>query len=195
MDWYKAFIKPSCDFVLATILLIALSPIIIAIFIINWLVFGNPLFIQTRIGRGEKPFQLIKFKSMRVAGDESSIPLWGKILRLTSLDELPQLILIIRGQMSFVGPRPLLPEYLYYYSEDQRQRHLVKPGITGLAQVSGRNRLSWDESLRLDVEYANRCSFGLDLKIVFRTIPQILNFSHVNQSKIQSREPFNQQTQ
>ena len=132
---------------------------------------------------------------MHEDGNESTIPLWGKFLRLTSLDELPQLILIIRGQMSFVGPRPLLPEYLFYYSEEQRARHLVKPGITGLAQVNGRNTLSWEESLRLDAEYAQNCNLRIDVKIVLKTIPQILNFNQVNQEKKQSREPFNKQDQ
>ncbi len=190
MHSYSGFIKPIIDYLVAAFTLIILSPLLVIILLINTMVFKRPLFTQKRIGKNEEPFTLIKFRSLRIDGDDLSAPLWGKVLRVTSIDEIPQSINILRGEMSLIGPRPLLPEYLTHYSEEQRKRHLVKPGITGLAQVKGRNRLSWDESLKLDSIYADSLSFGMDLKILFLTILQLFKFSEVNSSKNQTREPF-----
>jgi len=173
--------------------LLLLAPIMLLLLVLNRMVFSTGLFFQPRIGRGEKDFTCFKYRSMKKDGDETSVPLWGRILRASSLDELPQLINILRGDMSFVGPRPLLPEYLDYYSKEQQKRHQVKPGITGLAQVNGRNKLSWEESLKFDTYYAENCSLQLDLKILLRTIPQLFKYKHVNQSKEVSREAFNKQ--
>ncbi len=190
MRWYSEFVKPIIDYLVAAFTLIVLSPLLVIILLINALIFKKPLFTQVRIGKNEEPFTLIKFRSLKIDGDDMSSPFWGKVLRVTSIDEIPQSINILRGEMSLIGPRPLLPEYLPYYSEEQRKRHLVKPGITGLAQVKGRNRLSWDESLKLDANYADSLSLGLDLKILFLTILQLFKFSEVNSSKDQTREPF-----
>jgi lipopolysaccharide/colanic/teichoic acid biosynthesis glycosyltransferase len=191
MSWYKVIVKPVFDFVFAVILLIVFWPFLLVIFLINMLTFRKPLFTQTRIGLRELPFSCIKFRTLHKDGDESSIPLWGRFLRTSSIDELPQLINVIRGEMSFIGPRPLLPEYLSHYSEEQRKRHLVKPGISGLAQVSGRNRLSWEESLALDVEYAEKLAFWLDVQILLKTIGQVFKIKEVNDSSSISRKPFN----
>ncbi len=190
MDFYKSIFKPGIDFLASCLLLIFLSPFLFIIFIIGKFVFATSLFSQIRIGKNEHAFLFFKFRSMKVPGDERSIPTWGRFLRYSSLDELPQLINIFRGEMSFVGPRPLLPEYLQFYTEEQRKRHWVKPGLTGLAQVSGRNTLPWQESLRLDAQYAENCSFLADVKILLRTIPQLFKFREVHQSKGLSRKAF-----
>jgi undecaprenyl phosphate N,N'-diacetylbacillosamine 1-phosphate transferase len=191
MGWYRGIVKPTFDFAFAIIVLCLGWPVLALIFFINQMVFTTALFVQVRIGQNEEPFNCLKFRSMKTAGDESTIPLWGKFLRFSSLDELPQAINILRGEMSWVGPRPLLPEYLPHYTEEQRKRHLVKPGITGLAQVKGRNTLSWEESLRLDATYAKSISFWLDLKIIVLTIPQVFKFGQVQQHENTSRTAFN----
>jgi lipopolysaccharide/colanic/teichoic acid biosynthesis glycosyltransferase len=190
MDWYSRFFKPTVDYLIAITLLIALWPLYLFIYVVNLLVFRKGLFIQERIGFHSKPFMCIKFQSLRVNGQDDSAPLWGKLLRYSSLDELPQMINILRGEMSFVGPRPLLPAYLSEYSQEQLKRHNVKPGISGLAQVNGRNMLPWEESLAMDVYYAENISFRLDLLIVLQTIPQIFKINQVQQSKSESRQPF-----
>lgn len=193
MAWYKEYFKPLIDFMLAAIMIIVLSPLLLILTIINWIIFGKPLFIHQRVGYREELFSFIKFRSMKIDGDESSIPRWGKLIRFSSLDELPQLINILRGEMSFVGPRPLLKEYLNFYNPRQRKRHLVKPGITGLAQVSGRNRLSWKESLEFDAQYSEACSFLMDLKILLRTFPQLFKLGDVNHQIDKSRKAFNEE--
>ena len=190
MDWYSSFFKPSVDYLIAITFLIALWPLYLFIYLMNLLVFRKGLFIQERIGFQSKPFMCIKFQSLRVNGQDNSAPLWGKLLRYSSLDELPQMINILRGEMSFIGPRPLLPAYLSEYSKEQLKRHNVKPGISGLAQVNGRNMLPWEESLAMDVYYAENISFRLDLLIVLQTIPQIFKINQVQQSKSESRQPF-----
>lgn len=190
MDWYSSFFKPSVDYLIAITFLIALWPLYLFIYLMNLLVFRKGLFIQERIGFQSKPFMCIKFQSLRVNGQDDSAPLWGKLLRYSSLDELPQMINILRGEMSFIGPRPLLPAYLSEYSKEQLKRHNVKPGISGLAQVNGRNMLPWEESLAMDVYYAENISFRLDLLIVLQTIPQIFKINQVQQSKSESRQPF-----
>ena len=190
MDWYSRFFKPTVDYLIAITFLIALWPLYLFIYLMNLLVFRKGLFIQERIGFQSKPFMCIKFQSLRVNGQDDSAPLWGKLLRYSSLDELPQMINILRGEMSFIGPRPLLPAYLSEYSQEQLKRHNVKPGISGLAQVNGRNMLPWEESLAMDVYYAENISFRLDLLIVLQTIPQIFKINQVQQSKSGSRQPF-----
>ncbi len=143
---------------------------------------GKPFFVQERPGKNEKIFSIVKFKTMNdltddqgnLLPDRERLTPVGSFVRKTSLDELPQLINVIKGEMSFIGPRPLLIRYLPFYKEEERKRHSIRPGITGLAQVSGRNLLNWDDRLGLDVEYVKQVSFILDLKIVLRTIKNVL---------------------
>lgn len=163
--------------------LIALSPILIVIALMVRREMGSPvLFRQTRPGMHGKPFQMIKFRSMRDAIDTDGCPLpdaerltkLGQFLRSSSIDELPELWNVLKGDMSLVGPRPLLMEYLPLYSREQARRHEVRPGVTGWAQVNGRNAISWDEKLTLDVWYVDNRSLGLDLKIIWLTIRKVL---------------------
>lgn len=160
-----------------------LSPVLAAAAVAIRLSLGRPiLFRQVRPGLGGKPFELVKFRTMRpeapcsrgVASDAERLTRLGRVLRATSIDELPTLWNVLRGDMSLVGPRPLLLEYLERYTPEQARRHDVKPGITGLAQVSGRNALGWEEKFRLDVWYVDHCSFLLDMKILFLTVLQVL---------------------
>lgn len=180
-------------------LLIVLSPIIIstAIFVKGKL--GTPvIFKQERPGLHEKPFFLYKFRTMTDERDRNGILLSdqirltpaGQFLRKYSLDELPQLINVLKGNLSLVGPRPLLMDYLTLYSEEQAKRHLVKPGITGLAQISGRNTLSWEEKFKLDVWYVQNQSFLLDLKILWRTFYKVIQSEGVTQPGNVTMEPF-----
>jgi lipopolysaccharide/colanic/teichoic acid biosynthesis glycosyltransferase len=180
---YKHFIKPLGDFIIALLLLIILSPIIlltaILLFIANN---GKVFFFQQRPGLNSKPFKIVKFKTMRDDFDKEGIPLpdelrltkIGIIIRSASLDELLQLINVLKGDMSFVGPRPLLMQYLLRYSPEQAKRHNVKPGITGWAQVNGRNAISWEQKFKLDVEYVEKQSFLLDLKILWLTFLNVI---------------------
>lgn len=176
---YANFGKRLIDLVLSIFLLLLFSPLLLILTITLWLSFGsNPFFLQLRPGLDEKLFKIIKFKTMtdrydsegRLLPDHLRVTALGKFLRLHSLDELPQLINIGKGEMSFVGPRPLLPEYLPLYNSEQRKRHLVRPGLTGLAQVNGRNHLRWEEKFELDLKYIRDLSPSLDLKILFRTL-------------------------
>lgn len=172
---YVRVIKPVLDGVGAIILLIAFTPILILVGLILSMHFkGSPLFVQERIGKGDQIFRLIKFRTLTIDGVEDSATSLGKFLRSTSIDELPQLINVLKGEMSFVGPRPLLVEYLSYYNEEERKRHLVKPGITGWAQVNGRNSIDWGMRMDRDIEYVKRVSFALDMKILFLTCLQLL---------------------
>lgn len=190
MTFYRRVTKPVFDYFFATLLILILSPLFLILSVFGFFVFKQPLFTQLRIGRYENAFTMIKFRSMSVDADEKSISLWGAFLRKSSLDELPQLINILRGEMSFIGPRPLLPEYLPHYSKRQSKRHLVKPGISGLAQVNGRNALSWKKSLEYDAVYAEKISLKTDLKILIRTCAQLFKFTQVNQTNDMSRESF-----
>jgi lipopolysaccharide/colanic/teichoic acid biosynthesis glycosyltransferase len=180
---FKHFLKPLCDFLIAFFLLIILSPIIILTAI--FLFFANHVkvfFFQQRPGLNSKPFRIIKFKTMRDAFDKDGIPLpddvrltkVGSIVRSASLDELLQLINVLRGDMSLVGPRPLLMQYLSRYSPEQAKRHNVKPGITGWAQVNGRNAISWEQKFKYDVEYVEKQSFILDIKILWMTFLNVI---------------------
>jgi lipopolysaccharide/colanic/teichoic acid biosynthesis glycosyltransferase len=187
---YQNSIKPFLDFVCAFLGLILLSPI----FSVVWLGLtiannGKPFFYQRRPGKGEKIFTIIKFKTMkdkrdslgRLLPDAERLTPIGRFVRKTSLDELPQLLNVLKGEMSFVGPRPLLPEYLSLYSETQRKRHNVKPGITGWAQVKGRNAISWQKKFEYDVWYVNHIGLVLDLKILFLTVKKVFAKEGISQ--------------
>ena len=180
---YKTVFKRIIDLVLALIGLLCFSPIIVIITILLLLVNnGRPFFFQRRPGKNEKIFSIIKFKTMNDKTDENGNLLpdtfrltpVGKFIRKASLDELLQLVNVLKGDMSLIGPRPLLPRYLPYYTEEEKKRHLVKPGITGLAQVNGRNMIGWEKKLKLDVEYVNTLSFLNDLKILIKTIHKVI---------------------
>ena len=182
---YKYFFKRLIDFLLALIILICISPILL--FVTVWLFFANKgagaFFFQERPGKDEKIFKVIKFKSMtderdadgNLLDDDLRITKAGKFVRSTSIDELPQLINILKGDMSIVGPRPLLPRYLPYYTDRERLRHTVRPGMTGLAQVNGRNKMDWNSRLELDAQYVENLSFINDMKIVYKTILNVIN--------------------
>lgn len=185
---YRKCIKRLLDMVLSGIALIILSPIMLFIAIFVRIKLGSPvLFIQERPGKDEKLFKLYKFRSMTDArnkdgnllSDEERLLKFGRILRTTSLDELPELINIFKGDMSIVGPRPLLARYLPYYRQEERIRHTVRPGLTGLAQVNGRNNLGWDERLRLDIEYVKQISLLNDIKIIIATFVKVLKRSDI----------------
>ena len=176
-------IKRAIDLLVAILLLVILSPIMLFIYILSKIFIGKAvIFRQKRIGLDEKEFEVIKFKTMtdecdeygELLPDKDRLTKYGLILRKLSLDELPQLINIIKGDMSLIGPRPLLVKYLPYYAEDERRRHSIRPGITGLAQVNGRNLLEWDRRLELDVYYVDNMSFLFDVKIIFLTIIKVL---------------------
>jgi lipopolysaccharide/colanic/teichoic acid biosynthesis glycosyltransferase len=186
---YKTVFKRLLDFILALIGLVVLSPVIIfvtiALFFANN---GKPFFIQKRPGKQGRIFNIIKFKTMNDAkdaqghllNDAQRLTTVGKWVRKTSLDELPQLINVLKGEMSFVGPRPLLPEYFPFYTQEQQKRHNVKPGITGWAQVNGRNAISWQQKFVLDVWYVEHLSFALDLKILFLTVKKVLGSADIS---------------
>lgn len=171
------------NIIVALLFLILFSPLMLFITVGIRIFLGSPIFFkQLRPGRYGHPFKMIKFRTMKYVFDEQGVPLpdghrltrLGKFLRSTSLDELPELWNVLKGDMSLVGPRPLLMEYLQLYSTEQQRRHEVKPGITGWAQVNGRNSLSWDEKFRLDVWYVDNQSFWLDIKILWMTIKKVL---------------------
>jgi len=180
---YKRAIKPFLDFILALMALMILLPLLFLVALLLTVANkGTPFFIQTRPGKNEKLFNIIKFKTMsdkkdatgNLISDAERLTLIGKFIRKTSLDEIPQLINVIKGDMSLIGPRPLLPEYLPLYTEQQKKRHQIKPGITGWAQVNGRNAISWKQKFDYDVWYVENMSFLIDVKIVFLTIQKVL---------------------
>lgn len=180
---YKTFFKPLFDILLALVALLLLSPLFILIGVLLSVANnGTPFFIQRRPGKNEKLFNIIKFKTMNdkrdalgnLVSDAERLTGIGKIIRKTSIDEIPQLINVVKGDMSIIGPRPLLPQYLTLYNAQQKKRHLVKPGITGWAQVNGRNAISWEQKFKYDVWYVENYSFLIDLKIVFLTIQKVL---------------------
>lgn len=190
---YAKFFKRVIDFTLSLIALLILSPILVILTVIGAIAMkGNPFFTQLRPGRNEKIFKLIKFRTMSNAKDKEGKLLpdavrlnkYGKFLRATSLDELPELINILIGDMSIVGPRPLLVEYLPYYTEEEKHRHDVRPGLTGLAQINGRNFVEWDKRLAYDIQYVNDLSLWKDIKIVFSTVGKVLKRSGVAEKRI-----------
>ncbi|MDT0647597.1 sugar transferase [Zunongwangia sp. F260] len=197
---YKTFFKPLLDFLLAFFGCVVLSPIFllitITLFVSNK---GNPFFFQTRPGKNARLFKIIKFKTMNdqrdvngnLLPDSERLTGIGKFIRKTSLDEIPQLLNVLRLDMSLIGPRPLLPAYLKLYTEDQNQRHLVRPGITGLAQVKGRNLISWNKKFEYDVWYVKNVSFMLDVKIFWWTVLKVVKSEGVNMANMATTEPYN----
>ncbi|GAB7081003.1 sugar transferase [Megalodesulfovibrio paquesii] len=168
-------------------------PLLVVVGVVVRVGLGSPVFFrQLRPGLLERPFLLRKFRTMREGpgADAARLTPLGRWLRATSLDELPELLLVLRGEMSLVGPRPLLMDYLDKYDATQRRRHLVRPGLTGLAQICGRNACSWEEQFRLDVEYVDNCSFLLDIRILWRTVGLVLQRRGVSQPGQATRMPF-----
>lgn len=194
------FIKRTFDIVAALGGLIVFSPIIIVVAILIRINLGSPiLFTQDRVGKDNKIFRMIKFRSMKdgvdkqgkLLPDSKRLTKFGKILRSTSLDELPELINILRGDMSLIGPRPLLVKYLPLYSDEQKRRHYVLPGLTGWAQVNGRNSISWREKFKLDVWYVENWSLRLDMQIFFLTIYKVIKRNDIDQNENETCECFN----
>lgn len=197
---YRHFFKRGIDFIASLAGLIVLSPVILVVMLV--LTFqngGKPFFYQTRPGKNQKAFNIIKFKSMTDAKDKEGnllpdnmrITRMGNFIRKTSIDELPQLINVLIGDMSLVGPRPLLFKYIPLYNEEQLKRHDVRPGITGWAQVNGRNSISWTEKFMLDVYYVNNLSLLLDIRILWTTVIKVVRRKDVNQSNDAPMKPFN----
>ncbi len=181
---YERFVKRPLDFLIALLGLLLLSPLFLLLtLLVRWKLGSPVLFTQERPGRGEKIFRLCKFRTMTDARDKKGELLpdgerltgFGSFLRSTSLDELPELLNILRGDMALIGPRPLLVRYLPWYTEQERLRHAVRPGLTGLAQVSGRNLLGWDRRLALDAAYVKRITFAGDWKILCRTVARVFS--------------------
>ncbi|MDA7950694.1 MAG: sugar transferase [Pirellulaceae bacterium] len=196
---YGRLLKPFLDRLLAFVLLIALSPLFFLVGGVVWVTMGRPLlFCEKRGGLGGSSFTFWKFRSMtndldaqgNLLPDENRLTNWGKWLRKTSLDELPQLWNILKGEMSFIGPRPLAARYLARYSPRQRRRHEQKPGLTGWAQVCGRNSLSWEEKFELDVWYVENISFGTDLKILVKTVGVLLGQKGIQSETSVTMEEF-----
>lgn len=209
--FYEKYIKRLLDVSLSLFALLLLSPVLLVLIVLGAVKMkGNPFFTQQRPGRNEKVFRLIKFRTMtcetdadgNLLPDEQRLTRYGKLLRSTSLDELPELINILKGDMSIVGPRPLLVEYLPYYTKEERRRHDVRPGLTGLAQVNGRNNLTWEQKFSYDVHYVNNVTFQTDFAVLRKTVGKVIsrsdvqvdtNFSEGNLAKIRShdyREPM-----
>lgn len=185
---YEKYVKRPLGCLLSSIAIIALSPLIFMIAVLVRKKLGSPvLFVQERPGRNEKIFKLYKFRTMTDAKDDNGNLLpdtarltpFGKALRMTSLDELPELLNIIKGDMAIIGPRPLLTEYLPYYTEAERHRHDVRPGLSGLAQVNGRNFLPWDQRLAYDIQYVEKIKFLSDMKIFFQTALKVIKRTDV----------------
>lgn len=200
---YRHFFKRIIDFFVALVALVCISPVLIVVAI--WLHFANKgagaFFLQERPGWHGKIFKIIKFKTMtderdaegNLLPDADRLTKVGRFVRSTSIDELPQLINVLKGDMSLIGPRPLLPKYLPLYSPEQARRHEVRPGISGWAQCHGRNAISWTEKFRLDVWYVDHCTFLTDVKIIFLTIKKVVCRADINTStgKSATMEPFN----
>ncbi|ABS52113.1 undecaprenyl phosphate N,N'-diacetylbacillosamine 1-phosphate transferase [Campylobacter hominis] len=197
---YRFFLKRILDFLMALILIILTSPLmLITYFLIKKHISKNAIFTQLRPGLNEKIFKIYKFKTMndecdengKLLPDELRLNDYGKKIRALSLDELLQLFNVLKGDMSFIGPRPLLPEYLPLYNDEQKLRHSVRPGITGLAQVNGRNAISWRKKFEFDTFYAKNLSFLLDIKIAFLTVKKVIKKEGVNKDGMATTEKFN----
>lgn len=187
---YKSYFKNILDFFAALLGFLLLSPIFILVAIgLFFANNGKPFFFQTRPGKNEKLFKIIKFKTMNdkkdahgiLLSDEQRLTKIGSFVRKTSLDEIPQLLNVLKGDMSIIGPRPLLVSYLPLYSDYQKQRHNIRPGITGWAQINGRNAISWEQKFELDVWYVTNCSFLLDVRILFLTVKKVFVREGINQ--------------
>jgi len=193
MSIYARYLKRLIDFILSLTGVIVLSPVLLLLIILGTAFMGgNPFFFQERAGKNERIFRLVKFRSMdnrrdkdgNYLPDDVRLNKYGRLLRSTSLDELPELFNILKGDMALVGPRPLLPGDVADMNEVQHRRHSVRPGLTGLAQVTGRNSLNWDEKLAADIEYIDSLSFALDIKIFFRTISKVLKREDVEFAEV-----------
>ena len=189
MKLYVNFIKRVMDFSIAFVSLVLFSPVFIVVFLVLTMSnHGKPFFFQKRPGKNEKPFDIIKFKTMNDKKDsqgellpfDQRVTKLGAFIRKYSLDEIPQLFNVLKGDMSLIGPRPLLLQYLPLYNESQKQRHLLKPGITGWAQVNGRNTISWEQKFNLDIWYVHNISFLLDVKILILTLKKVIIKEGVN---------------
>ncbi|WP_027879303.1 MULTISPECIES: sugar transferase [Mesoflavibacter] len=197
---YKSFFKRILDFTVSFIAIIVFSPIFMLVALLLLLNNkGSVFFFQKRPGKNEQIFKVVKFKTMtdkkdkngNLLPDADRLTNLGKFVRKTSLDELPQLINVLKGDMSLIGPRPLLPEYLPLYNNTQKRRHSVKPGITGWAQVNGRNAISWSKKFEYDVWYVDNMSFFLDLKIIALTISKVIKSEDINAKNMATTEKFN----
>lgn len=198
---YKSFIKRILDFLISLLAIITISPILIVVTV--WLHYANKgagaFFFQERPGKDGKIFKVVKFKTMsderdkdgKLLPDAQRLTKVGKFVRSTSIDELPQLFNVLKGDMSLIGPRPLLVKYLPLYSTEQARRHEVRPGISGWAQCHGRNAISWNEKFKLDVWYVEHCSFWIDLKVIFITSKKVLCRSDINSDTSATMEAFN----
>lgn len=197
--FYKNIFKPIVDAIAAFIFILLLSPVFLFIFLLLSIANrGKPFFYQPRPGKDEKIFNIIKFKTMNdlvdeagnLLPDDNRLTPVGKFVRKTSLDEIPQLINVIKGDMSLIGPRPLLVKYLPLYSEFQKRRHEVRPGITGWAQVNGRNAISWDEKFKYDVWYVDHQSLSMDVKIFLRTLKKVVKSEGISAQGQATTKPF-----
>lgn len=196
---YRKFFKRVIDFSVALVGLIVISPIFLLLILLLAVANrGKVFFTQERPGKGQKIFRVIKFKTMndkrdadgKLLPDADRLTKIGKFVRSTSLDELPQLLCILRGKMSLIGPRPLLVEYLPLYNNEQARRHEIRPGITGWAQVNGRNTISWQQKFEYDVWYVDNISLGLDLKILFMTVMNVIRRKDINSATSATMEAF-----
>lgn len=198
-SFYEKYIKRMLDFTLSLTALAALSPVMAVLSVVGaWQMKGNPFFTQERPGKDGKIFRLIKFRSMtcekdsegRLLPDAQRLNRYGKLLRASSLDELPELVNILKGDMSLVGPRPLLVKYLPLYNEEQSHRHDIRPGLTGWAQVNGRNTLTWEKKFEYDVWYVNNLSFALDVKIICMTVKKVFCREGISAENSATMEEF-----
>lgn len=196
---YARYVKRILDFILSLSAFVVLSPILLVLMILGCIFMrGNPFFTQLRPGKDEKIFKLIKFRTMdnrkdkdgNLLPDDIRLNKYGRILRSTSLDELPELLNIIKGDMSIVGPRPLLVEYLPRYNVEQKHRHDVRPGFTGYAQANGRNSITWEDKFKFDVYYVRNISFLLDVKIILKTIKVVLCRQGISSDSSSTMEVF-----
>ncbi|TWF39686.1 lipopolysaccharide/colanic/teichoic acid biosynthesis glycosyltransferase [Chitinophaga polysaccharea] len=199
MHWYRNLFKPLMDITAALVALVILSPVMLVLVLLLAIANnGRPFFLQPRPGKNGRIFRVIKFKTMndrkdangRLLPDEVRLTPVGKFVRKTSLDEIPQLINVLKGDMSLVGPRPLLVDYLPLYNDTQHRRHEVRPGITGWAQVNGRNAISWEQKFAYDVWYVNNISVALDLKIIRMTIQKVVKSEGINAAGVATMERF-----
>ena len=200
---YAKYLKRIIDFSLSLMALIVLSPVLLILIVLGMVFMrGNPFFMQERPGKDEKIFKLIKFRTMdnrknkegKLLPDEVRLNKYGRFLRATSLDELPELANIVKGDMSLIGPRPLLVKYLPYYTEREHLRHSIRPGLTGYAQVHGRNKVTWEEKFEMDVWYAEHLTFLTDIKVFFDTIKVVLSHEGVVLNALEDFDEYRKHT-
>ena len=200
---YEKYLKRIIDFSLSLMALIVLSPVLLILIVLGMVFMrGNPFFMQDRPGKDEKIFKLIKFRTMdnrknkegKLLPDEVRLNKYGRFLRATSLDELPELANIVKGDMSLIGPRPLLVKYLPYYTEREHLRHSIRPGLTGYAQVHGRNKVTWEEKFEMDVWYAEHLTFLTDIKVFFDTIKVVLSHEGVVLNALEDFDEYRKHT-